>query len=354
MIEHLQLKNFSAFSNLKLDFSPGINVIIGENGTGKTHLLKAAYGLCSGASLFKDKPDADEEELKQALTARLLLLFMPLDDKLGKLHHQGATNQACLHAQFAQDQKITTTFSKNSKTLVIQNRNNYERYRAEAVFIPSKEVLSFMKGFNSLYAKYGVSFDQRYQDICLLLDLPEIRKENLHEKSKWAIEEIESIYNGHFVFHGGGRVTFKTGNAEYSANSVAEGFLKAGMLARLLETGAIEPGVSGSLFWDEPESNLNPKLMELLVQILLELSRNDQQVVLATHDYVVLEWFNLLMDESKGDHVCFHSLYRDPNTSEIKATSTEDYLKIHPNSIDEAFGSLIDQEIENDMADLGK
>ena len=38
MIEHLHLRNFTIFNNLKLDFSPRINVIIGENGTGKTHL----------------------------------------------------------------------------------------------------------------------------------------------------------------------------------------------------------------------------------------------------------------------------------------------------------------------------
>ena len=69
---------------------------------------------------------------------------------------------------------------------------------------------------------------------------------------------IEEICGGQFVFHGGGKVTFKTGRAEYSANAIAEGFRKVGLLARLLETGAIQPGISGSLFWDEPESNLNP------------------------------------------------------------------------------------------------
>ena len=41
MITHLQLKNFTAFTELAIDFSPGINIIIGENGTGKTQLLKA-------------------------------------------------------------------------------------------------------------------------------------------------------------------------------------------------------------------------------------------------------------------------------------------------------------------------
>ena len=36
MITNLQLKNFTAFTELAIDFSPGINIIIGENGTGRT------------------------------------------------------------------------------------------------------------------------------------------------------------------------------------------------------------------------------------------------------------------------------------------------------------------------------
>ena len=354
MIERLELKNFTVFNDLTMDFSPKINVIIGENGTGKTQLLKAAYGLCSGAPLFKHKPETSNDELEAALTAKLLRLFMPLDDKLGKMHRQGATDQAYLSARFAGGQKIAATFFNNSKALAVQDRTNYEQYQAEAVFIPTKEVLSFMKGFTSLYEKYGLSFDQTYQDICLLLDLPERRPDALHEKSKWAMKEIEGICGGRFNFYGGGNVSFKTEGAEYSANAMAEGFRKAGMLSRLLETGAIQPGVSGPLFWDEPESNLNPKLMQLLVAILLELSRNGQQIVVTTHDYVLLKWFDLLMDEGKGDHVRFHSLYRNADTSEINIASTDDYLTIKPNPIDEAFGFLIDQEIENDMGGLGK
>lgn len=41
MIAKLQIKNFTAFTELTIDFSPGINIIIGENGTGKTQLLRA-------------------------------------------------------------------------------------------------------------------------------------------------------------------------------------------------------------------------------------------------------------------------------------------------------------------------
>ena len=40
MITKLELRNFTTFEKLDIDFSPRINVIIGENGTGKTQLLK--------------------------------------------------------------------------------------------------------------------------------------------------------------------------------------------------------------------------------------------------------------------------------------------------------------------------
>jgi hypothetical protein len=94
--------------------------------------------------------------------------------------------------------------------------------------------------------------------------------------------------------------------------------------------------------------------MKYVVQALLELARNGQQVILATHDYVLLKWFDLLTDKGKGDLVRFFSLYRDKCTKDVKLSKTEDYLHIEPNPIDEAFGHLINQEIENDMGELGK
>lgn len=352
MIERLELKNFTVFANLPIDFSSKINVIIGENGTGKTHLLKAAYSLCAGATLFKNKPDTNEDELKAALTEKLIRLFMPLDDKLGKIHRQGATDRAYLSAQFNQDKKIVTTFFNNSKALDIQNFTNYEQYHEEAVFIPTKEMLSFMKGFGSLFGRYELSFDQTYKDVFDLLELPEVRKEMLHEKSKWAMTEIESICGGRFVFYGGGKVTFKTESTEYSSNAMAEGFRKAGMLSRLLETGAIQPGSSGPLFWDEPETNMNPKLMRLLVEILLELSSNGQQIILATHDYVLLKWFDLLIDKNKDD-VSFHTLFRD-EAGNVKIDTVKDYRSITPNVIADTFNDLTKEQVNKKMGGLGK
>lgn len=342
MIEQLKLRNFTAFKELSINFSPKINVIIGENSTGKTNLLKAAYGLCSGS-----KENVEKNELEAAITTKLLRLFMPIDDKLGRMRHHGVSDNAQLDAHFVFDKSISISFHTNSKSIAIQKNKNYESYSWEPVFIPTKEVLSFMKGFSSLYEKYELSFDQSYQDICLLLDLPEVRQDVLHPKSKWAMEEIEKICGGRFVFYGGGKVTFKTDNTEYSANAMAEGFRKIGMLSRLLETGAIQPGVSGPLFWDEPESNLNPKLLKLLVQILLELSRNGQQIILATHDYVLLKWFDLLVNKGKGDHIRFHALSKVDG--QVVVQSADNYKELNSNAIANTFNDLYDEEIKRSL-----
>ena len=370
MITKLELKNFTTFSNLQIEFSPKINVIIGENGTGKTHLLKAAYGLCAASTLRKNMPDSSLNEVQSALTTKMLRLFMPLDDKLGKMHRQGATEQAQLRANFNFGQKVSVKFFNNSRSLNVDetlsiddwninvpsraNTVNDHLILAEPVFIPTKEMLSFMEGFGSLYDKYALSFDLTYRDAYGFLELPTVRQEHLHEKSKWAIAEMEGICGGRFIFYGGGKVTFKTKDTEYSANAMAEGFRKAGMLSRLLEVGAIQPGISGTLFWDEPETNMNPKLMKLLVQILLELSRNGQQIVLATHDYVLLKWFDLLMDKGKEDYVKFHALYRDSESGEVKIDTADDYRAITPNAISDTFNDLTKEQVNRKMGGLGK
>ena len=349
MIEQLKIKNFMAFSEeLTVNFSPKVNVIIGENGTGKTQLLKAIYSLHGGIQDPTATPGSlDHDAFIDEYTKRYVELFLPFERKLGKLHHTGAPEQAHLYFVFHGGKKCSVKFHNNSQKMNFSMPDSAtQTLIGTAAFIPTKEVLSFAEGFVSLYKKYQLSFDISYHDTCLLLDHPVLRPENLQEKSKWAIEEIEKACGGKFIFYGGGRVTFKTPDgAEYSANAIAEGFRKIGILARHLETGIINPGVSGPLLWDEPESNMNPKLMRLLVGILLELSRNGQQIILTTHDYVLLKWFDLLMDKGKEDHVRYHTLYHDEDTQAIRIESANEFSDIKKSAISDTFAELYDADI---------
>ena len=45
MVESLAIDSFTAFGSKELKFADGLNVFVGENGTGKTHLLKLPYAV---------------------------------------------------------------------------------------------------------------------------------------------------------------------------------------------------------------------------------------------------------------------------------------------------------------------
>ncbi|MFT6465936.1 AAA family ATPase [Halopseudomonas sp.] len=391
MITRLNLKNISSFNELHIEFSPKINVIIGENGTGKTQLLKAVYGLYAGATVYEADADTTDKQLAEVISRKLVRLFMPLDGKLGRIRRHGVAENAALSAEFSGGQHIGVSFHTNSKTVVLHENVNYNQQLAKAVFIPTKEVLSLVRGMTDAghdQKTVELIFDSAYVDLAdfMLLGGHEDfdSKVSLDPRIGSIIPKLTNLIGGRYRFLNGG-FNFEPGSYEekvaptrgrsksalayqdstvtefvrssdpvLSSGMTAEGFRKIGVLQRLLSNGTINPGVSGALIWDEPESNLNPKLMKQLVESLLELARNGQQIILATHDYVMLKWFDLLMDEGKGDHVRFHALYRDKDTASVAVSSVDDYRAILPNSISDTFTDLTKEQVSQKMGRLGK
>ncbi len=372
MITNLQLKNFTAFSELTIDFSPGINIIIGENGTGKTQLLKAILAL-SG-------PEARAEQAGEQLARKLCRLYHPLGGQVGELRRAGARGEAMLSATFASGQEITAKFS--GKAITAKVRANMDGDLAAAIFIPTKEVLSLVRGLTAEQPDQPTIeriFDDGYLDLARQLakegmgDLDakvqfDPRFASIVPRLANLIGGRYELHNGRFCFQAGEYVEKlgRSGSAQKAAQTfqdsalrfvpgkspllssgmTAEGFRKIGVLQRLLSNGSLNPGTSGPLLWDEPESNLNPKLMRDLVQALLELARNGQQVILATHDYVLLKWVDLLMDKGKGDHVVFHRLYRTEDDESVRHESQSDYSIVGRSAISNTFAELYDEDVK--------
>lgn len=91
----------------------------------------------------------------------------------------------------------------------------------------------------------------------------------------------------------------KNGN-QVEMNMIAEGIRKFGLLYQLLSNGSIIQ--SSTIFWDEPEANLNPLLLRKLAAILAELARQGFQIILATHSMSLLKEFHILSrQKEKGD-----------------------------------------------------
>lgn len=139
MISSLQLKNFVAFTDLKIDFSPGINIIIGENGTGKTQLLKAILALCG--------PEVGADRSDDQLARKLCRLYQPVSGKVGELRRSGTRGESVLHAAFAQGQQLTVRFNGSASTVKVPKILGSAI--APATFLPTKEVLSLVRGLTA-------------------------------------------------------------------------------------------------------------------------------------------------------------------------------------------------------------
>lgn len=83
-ITRLKLENFTAFSSLDMEFSPGINAFIGPNATEKTHILKIIYAVMS--ALEKSGEYISKEE---TVLQKIANVFLPYERKLGRLVKRG-------------------------------------------------------------------------------------------------------------------------------------------------------------------------------------------------------------------------------------------------------------------------
>ena len=381
MITKLELKNFTTFEKLDIDFSPRINVIIGENGTGKTQLLKAAYALASTSS--QNPKVTEPKELEKIFTDKFTRIFMPDDLKIGKLArcHESlcATIQGDFIDNFSSDKKIKFDFSTRVETFKLDNeyKTKGDLYSMSPIFIPTKEVISLYKGLLTEPSHKDIFqniFDDSYFDLCNKLS--QNPSEENEPRIQAFLEDIVNKIQGRFEFEGssvnfnagqyipyaqstiekdktkdGKRFFEPTPDEKLSTHMVAEGFRKLGVLHRLIENQSLVPKKSGSLFWDEPESNMNPLLMRTIVEVLLHLSRKEQQIILTTHDYILIKWLHLLSD--KTDHIKYHILYRDED-NKIQVKSTDNYLEIEPNAIADTFNYITKEQVKLKMGSLGK
>ena len=71
------------------------------------------------------------------------------------------------------------------------------------------------------------------------------------------------------------------------------------MLSRLIATGSLLE--KGMLFWDEPEANLNPKLIREVARAILRICGSDVQVIVATHSLFLLREFEILLKNEFSD-----------------------------------------------------
>lgn len=334
-IKSISIKEFSVFEELALKFSPGINVLIGANGTGKTHLLKLLYAMrrtLEGA----DIADA-RDRLKTQLREKLLMVFRP--DTVGRLVHRRHGRKTARVSLNMDEGGVR--FSLFTSDRVTVSEKMVGPLAASSIFIPSREALTIYEGFVALYTNREVSFDETYYDLCVALGTPTLRGPR-GEKASKLIAPIERALDGKVVLEGD-RFYVKTANGNFEAHLVSEGLRKIATIARLITNGAL--AAKGVLFWDEPEANLNPKLARELIEFLRTLAGAGVQIFLATHDTLVAQRLSLANEYGTKAVVptSFIGLYRDEQ-GVVRADTGPVLADLQHNPMLEEFSRFSDDE----------
>jgi predicted ATPase len=286
MIKSLFLEDFTCFTDTKFEFCSGINVLIGQNGTGKTHILKILASILKANETSSFSLSQSKEKLESLLAENLVSYFKP--EQLGRLTHRKQGRTSTNINLKIKNKNFSFSFSSNSKSNV--KLDKYEELgNVSSLYLPPREMFSTYEGFESLVKNREVSFDATYVYLVealksLLLKGPR------YEEIKKIIQPLEDVL-GAKVIKKDGRFYLKDSSGMMEAHLVAEGLRKIASVMYLIANGTLTK--KSILFWDEPESNLNPKLIAVITKLLIQLSQNGVQIFIATHDYLLTHQLSL-------------------------------------------------------------
>jgi energy-coupling factor transporter ATP-binding protein EcfA2 len=325
MLTGLILKNMTVFSEANFALAEGLNVVLGENGAGKSHFLKTAYTVAAvSAKGEKDSGSSTPTKsyLETAITKKLRGVFRP--DELGRLtrRHQGV--QRCeIEARFKKRPlRLGFSFNTKNKTEVTIETLPTKWEGQPPVYLPTRELLSIFPGFVSLYETTDLPFEETWRDTCILLGAPLAKGPRLTE-IKQLLEPLEEQLGGNVVLEDG-RFYVKTKDGKLEAHLVAEGLRKVAMIARLIATGSLIG--AGSLFWDEPEANLNPKVIKQVARTILQLCQSGIQVFVASHSLFLIRELDILLKSPEFQPVAarFFGLHLGENGVTVQQGDTVD------------------------------
>ena len=320
-IEKIKIKNFTVFTDFEMEFSTGINLIIGENGIGKTHLLKIIYSLIKTQQRH-DGTNVDnnaKQMSKELVTGALSSVFDVSDEYLKS--------------------------DINSPDFFLKHDMIFPSTQTQVMFIPSKEMLSHARGLTSMKKKYG---DNMPFDVTLLDIIEKAQAWKLSEApplAKSITPVIERIIDGVVEIAEDGSFWIKKTNGKMLPFSMeADGFKQFGLLWQLIMNESITP--NSVILWDEPESSINPNNIPSLVESMLELQRHGVQIIAASHSYNFVRYFDVL--RKKDDAIKHFCLYKSDDGNTVNSWA-DSFRNLTPNPIDSAGERLYKDAIDKAM-----
>lgn len=343
-INHTKLNDFMLFENLDIAWSPNINVICGENSTGKTTLLKVLYALLKPYSRA-NAGELTKDLLEDAFVKKMAGVFRPDEMKIGRLvsRKQGLA-RASVSVELEKGDAISMSFgTRSGRHADIEMTKGPHWKPFDPVYLPPKEMISATEHFQSLYEEFHLDFEETYYDLTKLLDKPLKRGANTSEQ-KQVLASFEEIIDGSIVQRDKKFYLKMPGAGEFEMGLLSEGYRKLATIVYLISSGSLSK--DSVLFWDEPETNMNPKMIQPITAAIMVLAKMGVQVFITTHDYFVQQSFNMAASYPSANtgklDIRFVSLYKE--NGRILHETAKDLDGLSRNAIMEEFDALYDRE----------
>ncbi|OUM97405.1 MAG: ATPase [Thermobacillus sp. ZCTH02-B1] len=288
MINKVKLRNFGPLRNVDWNNLGKINLIIGENGTGKSFLLKSMYSAMRTIEEFGR--GNDRRSVNEVLSEKLYWTFQveKIGDLVAKSYNEPLTCEIVFEGN-----GFSYKFGKDTTRTVTVVDNKVSRRKEDSLFLPAKEVLSiFHLVIESREKDRVFGFDDTYYDLVRALMIPKKQGKNYTEFAA-ARRELDRILGGKAIFDENlKKWMFKKGNQKFSIGVTAEGSKKLSILDTLLGNRSLTPG--SVMFIDEPDVALHPKAISSFMDIIFLLAQGGIQFFLASHSYFVIKKLHLI------------------------------------------------------------
>ncbi len=347
-IKILSLENFMLFEKEEINWSKNINIICGENSTGKTTLLKLMYSVLKPISKGIERITSKEIEEK-LFVDKLQGVFRPDEMKIGRLvSRKQGSNRTDFTVVLDRNQEISIGFgNRQTNHMDVKMEQANLLTKCDVIYIPTREMISTTEHFTSLYEEYHLDFEEMYYDLAKLLDRPLSKGPNTNEQNQ-VLKSFEKIMKGQIVRKDRKFYLKIRGEGEFEMGLLSDGYRKLSMIVYLILSGSM--GKNTILFWDEPETNMNPKMIRPIVQAIVALAKMGVQIFVTTHDYFVQQEFNMLTvyPELNQDNldIQFMSLYKDEETETVTFDTQRTASDLKHNAIMEEFDAMYDREQE--------
>nr|GFD20305.1 hypothetical protein [Tanacetum cinerariifolium] len=137
MLKRLHLRNFTVFANAEFAFQKGLNVLVGTNGTGKTHIVPYYPEELIQRGKKKSQLDVEVNLVDSIIESEVDFIRRSVREPMVKWNNLTKTSDEFL----------------------------------DSVFIPAKEVLT-LGWLPALYGRFDIPFDETYPDLLRLLSGP--------------------------------------------------------------------------------------------------------------------------------------------------------------------------------------